>query len=253
MPADIVVESVPKFVRRYGDYVTEGSNNTILILGTDRAKSGPASIDDGEGHVNSSGGGKGTGTIHLIAGRKDKNPDLSKDESYLYVTRKTKADTNMGLEKVEQSSDGKPSIIVKSDVVRIVARHDVKVCTEEGKEFLFMKDGKIKIKVGENFVHVTNDEVLVDVGGTTKIRATSSSVETTIGKSKMKMTDGKIVVDSGLIELGEGATERLVLGDTFMGIFNNHFHVSPVGPTGPASATSPMTPAALSQRKVVVK
>jgi hypothetical protein len=59
-----------------------------------------------------------------------------------------------------------------------------------------------------------------------------------------------IIEHSNTIELGKGAKEKVVLGDTFMKLFNQHQHIGNLGaPTSPPVA--PMTPTHLSQKKVV--
>jgi hypothetical protein len=66
-------------------------------------------------------------------------------------------------------------------------------------------------------------------------------------------SDGKVVIDhSSAIELGAGASEKVVLGDTFMSLFNSHTHIGNMGaPTSPP--TAPMTPTHLSQKNVKTK
>lgn len=63
-------------------------------------------------------------------------------------------------------------------------------------------------------------------------------------------SDGKVIIDhSAAIELGAGASEKVVLGDTFMSLFNSHVHIGNLGaPTSPP--TAPMTPTHLSQKNV---
>ncbi|TVQ78293.1 MAG: hypothetical protein EA369_07440 [Bradymonadales bacterium] len=48
------------------------------------------------------------------------------------------------------------------------------------------------------------------------------------------------------VEIGKGASEALVKGDSFMQLFNAHTHPTPRGPSGPPQV--PMTPAQLSQK-----
>jgi len=55
----------------------------------------------------------------------------------------------------------------------------------------------------------------------------------------------KTIINSGHIELGAGASEKLVLGDSFMPVFNGHSHPTGVGLTG--APIVPMTPSQLSQ------
>lgn len=59
-----------------------------------------------------------------------------------------------------------------------------------------------------------------------------------------------VIIDhASSIELGKGAKEKVVLGDTFMSLFNSHTHIGNLGaPTSPP--ISPMTPSQLSQKNV---
>ena len=67
------------------------------------------------------------------------------------------------------------------------------------------------------------------------------------GKSQLRFEqDGSVVVTAEKIELGAGATEKLVLGDTFMQFFNTHVHPTGVGPSGPP--TQPMSTSQLSSK-----
>lgn len=59
------------------------------------------------------------------------------------------------------------------------------------------------------------------------------------GKSSIRFEqDGTVVVTAERIKLGSSATEKVVLGDTFMQFFNSHTHPTGVGPSGPP--TQPM-------------
>mgnify|MGYP003654627407 CR=1 FL=1 len=61
----------------------------------------------------------------------------------------------------------------------------------------------------------------------------------------IKLLSDRIVIESGSIEIGAGAVEKLVLGDSFMTLYNAHTHNDPVaGVTGVPVA--PMTAAQLS-------
>lgn len=44
---------------------------------------------------------------------------------------------------------------------------------------------------------------------------------------------GEVVIKAATIKLGADAAEKLVLGDTFMQLFNAHTHPTGVGPSGP--------------------
>lgn len=222
MSYDIVQEDdVPPFVKRVGDYVAQGSNNAILILGTDRAKKGPATIKDGLGSVDSDGKGKKTGTAHLVVGRQDKdgNPDLDKDSAFLYLSMKTEVDKNLGTD-MEKDAGKAAAAILKSDVVRLVGRKDLKIVFDGEKSYIYLTKDTCTIKIQDTgFITIKKD---------------------------------KITVDADTIELGKDASEKIILGNKFMDLFNQHQHPTGTGPSGPP--LKPMTDSDhLSQRKAVVK
>lgn len=214
MEFDIIQEEVPPFIRRLGDQTFQGSNNSLIVLGTDRAAPGPATIDSGLGRPGASDKGRGSGAIHMIVGRKDLdgNPDFDKDSSYLYLSMRTDVDGNLG-STFEGSDSSVSAVVAKGDAIRIDGRKNVKIFIDGGK----------------CYIHLDEDQCIVKVGSST-----------------FKMKSDKITVDSKTIELGPDAVERLMLGDSFMKLYNNHLHVSPTGPTSPP--TVPMTDSQLSSQ-----
>jgi uncharacterized protein involved in type VI secretion and phage assembly len=67
------------------------------------------------------------------------------------------------------------------------------------------------------------------------------------GKSSIRFEqDGTVTVTAEKIKLGASASEKVVLGDTFMQFFNQHVHPTGVGPSGPP--TQPMSSSQLSQK-----
>lgn len=65
--------------------------------------------------------------------------------------------------------------------------------------------------------------------------------------AELRLTaSGELIIKADKITLGEGATEKLVLGDAFMQLFNTHTHPTGVGPSGPPA--SPMMPSHLSSQ-----
>ena len=209
MSYDIVKEDVPRFTRRVGDQVIQGSNNTILILGTDRAKKGPAGLDDGLGHVSQSQDGKGAGSVHIIAGRKAEDPDLDADSAYIYVSMKTKVDANLGLESVESAQNDLPGAVMKSDAVRLVFRKDIKISLDGGK----------------NYIHIDKD------GATIKI-----------DQSFFKMTSDTITVESQTLKLGKNATKHIIESEAFCQKFDAHIHPTTAPGVNTGVPVVPLTP-----------
>jgi len=117
-----VIEPVPRsFTLRVGDWAQEGSNNTLIVLGTDRAANGPATIDDGLGTVEADGGGRGAGSITIVAGRQDPdgNPDQTSDDAFIYLSQRTNADDNLGTGGIVAKTKNQPAFIAKSTDIRL--------------------------------------------------------------------------------------------------------------------------------------
>ena len=229
-------DDVPPFVRRVGDTVYQGSNNSILIFGTDRAKDGPAKIGDGLGTLSDGGKGKKTGTIHLIVGRQDKdgNPDFKKDSAFIYLTMKTKLDTNL---KVDLKGDAKiaadndvAGAIVKSDHVRLMARKNVKILLEDSTNFVAMDKDKVcvSLKDGKNYVMMEEKKTTINVGDNTVITLDGDGKKITV-KSK-----DKVVIDAKECHLTGGCEKPWdEILKKLIDFDEQHNHPTPVGPSGP--------------------
>lgn len=110
-----------------------------------------------------------------------------------------------------------------------------------------ISDGKVSIPHTTR-KHNINDAIAVPCLSTTltTLKPDATNLRIKFGGASLYITpQGKVVIDSGEIELGEGATEKLVLGDSFMTLFNIHTHPDPVsGSSGPP--TEQMTTSHLS-------
>ena len=103
-----------------------------------------------------------------------------------------------------------------------------------------LDDGTMNITQSSNVNIKCGADAKVDISG--KADITTGGV-TTLKCSKL------IVNHSGKIELGAGAKEKVVLGNTFMAFFNSHTHIGNLGvPTSPP--IMPMTTSQLSQKNV---
>ncbi len=175
-------EPVPRYRKRPADLALEGSNNTLIVLGTDR--SGPAATylpDPTKGQVpkppTTDIFDLGAGSIDIVVGRgqtpdtggkpeqnklisgvplnkelgkskkdlqvKEGDPDPINDRSRVLVAQKTKPDTNFKLDAVVQKhaivppiqdTTGEGAIVVKTDKLRLVARHDVVILVTGASE-----------------------------------------------------------------------------------------------------------------------
>jgi len=156
---EFVPEPVPRFTKRPGDTVLQGSNNTLVVLGEDRTgegdgqpESGAIDIVAGRGRPIPAQGEDPSGTAPRVVenargnletdkdpeqrGKSDNpqegEPDLINDASRLLVSMRSDGDQGLGLtNKYPKPFDtgspavsGVPYVIMKSDEVRLVSRED---------------------------------------------------------------------------------------------------------------------------------
>jgi hypothetical protein len=242
---DFTPAPVPRFTKRPGDSVLQGSNNTLIVLGEDRTGS---SIKD---EIRES-----AGAIDIVVGRGrfgtsvpptientrgnvevDKNPDLSggeenpnegdpdliNDSSRVLASMNTDGDENLGLEypaidgeSVEPVSES-PYVIVKSDEIRIVARKN----TDEGI------NGSIKI-VKEGTEGEDKAVIIIQPDGSILI----SGPKVSLGTGDTDDTQVLIGNDSDAEHLVKGETLESRL-NTLVDALEIHTHPTAVGPSGP--------------------
>jgi hypothetical protein len=93
--------------------------------------------------------------------------------------------------------------------------------------------GVLKTKSGHELTFDDDGEVVLLANGN--------------GKSSIRFEkDGGVVITAETIKLGASAGEKVVLGDAFMQLFNQHTHPTGVGPSGPP--TPPMAASHLSAK-----
>ena len=122
------------------------------------------------------------------------------------------------------TTEGPTTVNVKPD-------NSVEIINANGDSIVMLNDGNI------TFTH--SAQVTINSGANTEINCEDAIIN----------CKNTIVNHASSIELGQGASEKLVLGNEFMKLFNAHTHIGDRG-----SSTSPpitkMTPAQLSQKQV---
>lgn len=166
-------ESIPRYRKRPGDFALEGSNNALIVIGTDRTGA-VAKFDDSDDGKKASKRDEDmsgdSGAIDLVVGRgqtpdtggtavknsldrkeigkgssefkeKEGDPDFAADRSRIYIAQRTKTDKNFKLDDynknkkfdITDNDKGDGAIVLKSDKVRIVGREDVEIVVLRSK------------------------------------------------------------------------------------------------------------------------
>ena len=146
------IEPIPNYVRADCEKVISGENNTWITLGRDR----PASLATGYG----GSGDSHAGAIDICVGRSAKlakaideqtedqaiaglmetgqipanilqvHNDFKSDAARIYISQKTNIDDNFGIVPgLQGSAFPRSAIALKSDLIRIIARENIKLVT----------------------------------------------------------------------------------------------------------------------------
>ena len=122
------------------------------------------------------------------------------------------------------TTEGPTTVNIKPD-------NSVEIINANGDTIVMLNDGNL------TFTH--SAQVTINSGANTEINCEDAIIN----------CKNTIINHSSSIELGQGASEPLVLGNKFLALFNSHTHIGDRGsPTSPPM--TPMTPAELSQKQV---
>lgn len=242
-------EPVPRYRKRPGDNVMEGSNNTLIVLGEDRTGATSKVVADrvsGKPDVDKS---KGTsGAIDIVVGRGigvDKKlppagakpkltaPAVIKNVRGLLETDKDPANAN--------KSEG--DVDFENDAARIYIAMDTDIDGNFGKQLPKLNDG-VDVAVVDTgaaiIVKSDHTRVISRVDGTIRIiKEGDENDENGTGRAVILMEkDGTTIIDSPKIIIGSGiekdngagtqvyigrdATEPLVMGDTLKKLLGDY-------------------------------
>jgi hypothetical protein len=229
-----VYERVPRYKKRPGDLAVEGSNNTLIVLGTDRQSVGSDwenTTNRGRAPKKPIGLKKSSGSIDIVAGRgqtektsgkvvnttrldgtkmheelaksdyeisrNEGNPDWKNDNSRIYVAQKTLLDKNLSLDYsnvgIEDDADGNPSVFLKSDKVRIIARKDLVLHVEVGDN----EYSSIIMKNNGDIIFKPSSKGVVKIGGEDADKAILCNVAITGNDNSGLVTSSPIIDTMG--------------------------------------------------------
>jgi hypothetical protein len=128
--------------------------------------------------------------------------------------------------------------------------------TEGALKIFFTEEKGLMLDYKETQINIKNDNsvVIQTASGDSKVEILDDGNMNITQAKKVTIKAENVIIDHATsIELGAGAIEPLVLGNTFMNqVFNTHTHIGNLGaPTSPPIV--PMTPTALSQKQVKTK
>lgn len=227
-------EPVPAFTQRPGDFVIQGSNNTLICLGEDRPPTGdadnnlvyPRSSDEGtqvgprkQGYA---------GTIDIVAGRsidsegllKENVPTTINDRDEVEKEKRTWA-KNPKLQREVKVSEGDP------DFAMDLSRVYVSMKTDGDKNFGFEEPATLP-RVDQNneltpvesspYIVSKSKEIRIisrDDGSVRIIKEGERAEDGSAGDQAVisMLADGTVLIDAPKVVIGSNATEAMVLGN----------------------------------------
>lgn len=235
----IKYEPIPRYKKRPADVVIEGSNNSLIVLGTDRV--GPvADYDESDlgliprQSTSDLSSQEGAGMIDLVvgrgqtsktAGKKVKNklsrgeiaktqkdlvpqegdPDFKTDRSRILVSQKTKADKNFGIDSVINSH-------ANSIVPKPLTSPKENIKDDDGTGAIVIKSDKVRLIARQDVIILVTGAKNSDKdenGGVKDV-----DVDPTKCASIILRSNGDIVFtpsSDGLIKLGGDDADKAVL------------------------------------------
>jgi hypothetical protein len=105
-------------------------------------------------------------------------------------------------------------------VINIKPDNSIEITNANGDSIVMLNDGNITFTHSAKFIINSTDNTEINCKDAVIKCQTADITAST-----------KAIVDSPKIELGRGATEAVIKGDTFAQIFDNHIHPTPAGPS----------------------
>jgi uncharacterized protein involved in type VI secretion and phage assembly len=124
----------------------------------------------------------------------------------------------------------------------------------DGKQ-ISIQAKKSRIELNENKVMIQNSGASVELSGDvikaqsnkTAVKLDGSITKVSSGGDEISIGSGGITISAASsIKLGDGASEALLKGTTFLSLFNAHMHPTAMGPSGPPMI--PLNPTVLSRK-----
>jgi hypothetical protein len=112
-----------------------------------------------------------------------------------------------------------------------VGSHVLVFDVDENLKIFYTPSIGMKITMQESNITINADKsITIEHADSKSIIELNGSNIAIVSQEQVKVTSPKTVIDSPVIELGEGAAEALIKGDTFKAFFDAHTHPGPNTP-----------------------
>ena len=194
MKTEFQGEVVPRYPVHNADFSLQGSNNSLIVLGSS-ATLGSKSVKSGMIDIVA---GRGQGILTKPAAEfqniraytevdktaklnpNEGNLDLTSDLSRIHVSMNINADAMFGIEENEDSEDG-PSIVLKTDHIRLLARKDMKIIVGSSDD-----PSSIILKSNGDIIITPSSSGIIKLGGEDATGAILATVDSFVVNGKVQ-------------------------------------------------------------------
>ena len=194
MKTEFQGESVPRYPVHNADFSLQGSNNSLIVLGSS-ATLGGKSVKSGMIDIVA---GRGQGILTKPTAEfqnvraytevdktaklnpNEGNLDLTSDLSRIHVSMNINADAMFGIEENEDSEDG-PSIVLKTDHIRLLARKDMKIIVGSSDD-----PSSIILKSNGDIIITPSSSGIIKLGGEDATGAILATVDSFVVNGKVQ-------------------------------------------------------------------
>jgi hypothetical protein len=164
----------------------------------------------------------GTASSTSISG----NPFNSKD----YV-KKTKIMSGSDFEE----------ILIGDKILSIVTSGNIKESVMLGNKEIVISVGDYKVNITTGNVSITTSLGSVTISGSANVKVSGLTVESEAIVNNVMKAGGIAIIDSPIIQVGNGATQPIPKGFELISWLASHTHVAPFGPTTPPIIIPPLS------------
>jgi hypothetical protein len=194
MKTEFQGETVPRYPVHNADFSLQGSNNSLIVLGSS-ATLGSKSVKSGMIDIVA---GRGQGILTKPTAEfqnvraytevdktanlnpNEGNLDLTSDLSRIHVSMNINADAMFGIEENEDSEDG-PSIVLKTDHIRLLARKDMKIIVGSSDD-----PSSIILKSNGDIIITPSSSGIIKLGGEDATGAILATVDSFVVNGKVQ-------------------------------------------------------------------
>jgi len=203
---------------------------------------------DSKNTVNSLYIASGTNYEEILSGDKRLKMSLGDFKEEITIGNKTLDISSGNIERTIQAGNIEDTIST-GDKELTIGLGSKRITIDSGsiEESISTGDKKINVSVGNYQLEIGTGDITVKtsvgsvtISGSSDVNISGLTVTNEASTQNLVKAGGVVLIDSPLIQLGNGATQPVPKGFELLSYLASHTHIHPMGPTGPPIITPPI-------------